>query len=352
MTNLTTVSEGLASLWRTAGELELEMQSLPDGIDAAEGRRFLLRMMAASVDTFVEHGDTDCPAFEHAESPTRKMFADCPDTDYMRAPISMADGHTYRVWGKIPTGTLYLGVLLYGKGGRIGHRLTDEQLTLGPSGEFELQIGKEEQDGDWLRADGDETAVIVRQYYGDRQNEAPAELNIELVGKQPPPRPLADAALADSVARAERMLRSIFKRTLQAQKMAKAGAVNQFFEIPGERLFPTPDNKYQAAWFQVDEGQRLIVSGTLPTTRYFGLTLYNAWLESLDYKRHRVSLNHRQLKCTGDGHFEVCISNEDPSLANWLDAAGHRQGYVIARSLLPQGAPPLLKLTVQPASAS
>ena len=66
---------------------------LPADIDAVEGRRFLLRMLSASVDTFVEHADADHPRFEHAESAYRKMFADCPDADKLaiQAQQSLGD---------------------------------------------------------------------------------------------------------------------------------------------------------------------------------------------------------------------------------------------------------------------
>ena len=73
------LSDNLASLLSTAKDLEQKMDT--SGLEAVEGRRFLLRMLAASVESFVENNDFDRPAFTHALSPSRKMFADCPDTD-------------------------------------------------------------------------------------------------------------------------------------------------------------------------------------------------------------------------------------------------------------------------------
>ena len=113
---VTKVSEAIDSLFATAKELERQIR-LPADIDAVEGRRFLLRMLSASVDTFVEFDDADHPHFEHAESHHRKMFADCPDADYLRAPLKLGDGRVYHIEGQVPAGTTYIGVLLYGKGG-------------------------------------------------------------------------------------------------------------------------------------------------------------------------------------------------------------------------------------------
>lgn len=181
-------SQALAALLKTTRELDEAIAASSLGLDAAEGQRFLLRMLAASVDTYVEQEDADRPAFHHAETPTRKMFADCPDTDYFRAPIRLGPGRVYRLWGRVPRNALYVGVLLYGRGGRIGARLTDRELGLDRDGRFEVRIATDAQPGTWLRGAGDESAVLVRQYFCDRAEEPPIEVEIELVGETPPPR--------------------------------------------------------------------------------------------------------------------------------------------------------------------
>ena len=341
------VSDALAALWRTAAELEAELR-LPLDIDAVEARRFLLRMIAASVDTFVEQNDPDRPEFAHAEGPTRKMFADCPDADYLRAPIHIAPGRAYRVTGRIPAGTLYVGALLYGKGGRIGAHLDDRAIPLDADRRFRLTIAMDAPaDGSpWLAATGDENAVIVRQYYGDRARQPPVELSIALVGDPAPPAPLAAASLADGIERANRMVRAVFQRTFQAHKVASAMALNQFIEVPAEQLFPTPDNVYRAAWYRLGNDQVMRVRGRRPAARYFSLCLYNAALESLDYRRHTICLNHEQIEFAADGTFELVIGRRALGHPNWLDVAGHGAGYVIARWLLPEGDVPQLEAQV------
>jgi hypothetical protein len=257
----------LTPLWHTAAELERQIETHVSGLDLLEGKRFLLRMLAASVETYVEHGDAERPAFHHAVSPTRKMFADCPDTDYLRAPIAVGPGRCYRVWGRIPEGTLYVGVLLYGKGGRVGNRLADTDLQLDSHGRFELFVSTDPQSGTWLAADGDETAVLVRQYFTDRNAQPPMELHVELVGAAEASSRPAVERLPEQLTRAERMLRSVFKRTLHAHQMIQAGPANRFLDIPGERLFPTPDNKYRAARFQLDDSSQHVPCGAISAGR-------------------------------------------------------------------------------------
>jgi hypothetical protein len=314
-------------------------------LEAVEGRRFLLRILAASVESFVENNDVDRPIFEQAESPSRKMFADCPDTDYLSAPINMGEGRTYRLSGRFPPGTLYVGFLLYGRGGRIGNHLSDQELTLDSDGGFEVLISTEHQSGNWLRADGDETLVMVRQYFSNRATQAPIDLSIEFLGEARPPAPLDANSLARQVGGAERMLKAVFERTLFAHQMASSAGSNIIIKIPEDRLFPTPDNTYLIARFRLDGEQRLVLRGKLPVARYFSVTLYNAWLESYDYQRHQISLNHDQIECDADGSFSITIASKQVDGPNQLDTAGHDEGYVVVRALLLDGDMPTFELT-------
>ena len=99
----------------------------------------------------------------------------------------------------------------------------------------------------------------------------------------------------------------------------------------------------------MDAGGRVRVRGRIPRARYFSISLCNAWLESLDYRHHQVALNQRQIVLEPDGGFEITLADDDPGKANWLDTAGHRQGYVLARALLLEEEMPELKLEVVPA---
>ena len=339
------LSDNLASLFDAAKDLEQAMDT--SGLEAIEGRRFLLRMLAASVEGFVENTDVDRPVFMHAESPWRKMFGDCPDTDYLNAPIDTTGGRVYRLSGRIPPGTLYVGILLYGRGGRIGNRLADSDLAIDDDGNFEVLISTGQQPGDWLEADGDETLLMVRQYYADRDAEPPIELTVEYVGEKKPPVPLEAESFAWQVGMAERMLKAVFQRTLAAHQMAGNVGPNIVIRIPEDSLFPTPDNIYRVARYQLQEGGRLVLKGKLPSARYFSVTLYNRWLESYDYLRHRISLNHAQLECDANGSFEITIADKAAVQANQLDAAGHPEGYVVIRALLLDGEMPEFSLVTQ-----
>jgi len=332
------VSDSLGALLQSAQTLEQGL-TVGSDLDAVEGRRFLLRMLAASVDLFVEAGDPDHPELHHAEGPTRKMFADNPDADYWRAPIRLDDGRAYELTGRLPPDATYLGVLLYGRGGRVGARIADRDLPRDADGRFRLRIAADPQAD--LVGGGDETAVFVRQYFHDRARQAPAELAIRCV---PPPAasaPLGPERLAHDLERARRNLEAVFTRTLAAQRLASTTALNRFIPIDGEQLFPTPDNRYLVCWYRLGPDQRLIVRGQLPTARYTSFTLYNHWMESLDYRRARISRNDRQLAVDSDGRFTLVVAHGPHAHPNALDTTGHLAGYLLVRVLLPEGDIPL-----------
>ena len=102
-----------------------------------------------------------------------------------------------------------------------------------------------------------------------------------------------------------------------------------------------------AADREVAQGRRAFAGGVVDYHRQRKhRPLYNAWLESLDYERHRICLNHAQIQTREDGSFEVCVAPRDPGRPNWLDTAGHSAGYLVARSLLPEGDLPPLEIEV------
>jgi hypothetical protein len=326
---IASVSTAISALFDSARRLEQDLR-MPADLDNVEGRRFLLRMLAQSVDLFVEEGDADRPRFHHAEGPTRKMFADNPDADYWRAPIRLGGGRRYLLRGRVPPGTAYVGVLLYRKGGQVGNHRHDRDFVQA-DGTFSLTLSAD--DSAELRGHGDEIAVMVRQYFTDRAREAPITLEITLEGA-PPPESLDPHALARQLDRARRNLEVVFERTLGTWKMASVGLLNRFTIMEGAALFPTPDNTYAACWYRFGEDQLMFVHGRLGRSRYWSFCLYNAFMESLEYRDHRVSLNHTQLVCDADGNYEICLAHRDPGHPNWVDTTGHHAGYALIRVLL------------------
>ena len=171
-------------------------------------------------------------------------------------------------------------------------------------------------------------------------------MQIELLGERAEPAALDPHQLARQLDLSRRMLESVFKRTLGAYTMVSSVALNSFVDVPGDQLFPTPDNRYRVCWYRFGRDQVMLVRGRMPKARYVGFSLCNLWMESLDYQRHRVLLNHSQVAQDSDGNFELCLAHHDPGHPNWLDTAGHAAGYLLVRHLLLDGPPADLQIQV------
>lgn len=103
-----------------------------------------------------------------------------------------------------------------------------------------------------LRGDGDEIAVIVRQYFADRTKEVPLTLNIMRVDANAPKllRHFLDRNFfAEGARRALANLEFTMENTLRAHNGISMLSFNHFVNGNGTNLFPTLDNRYMVAYF-------------------------------------------------------------------------------------------------------
>ena len=96
---------------------------------------------------------------------------------------------------------------------------------------------------------------------------------------------------------------------------------NRFAEVmPGAAaIFRDPDIHFHAAYFELAEDEALVVEVRPPRCDYWMFVLSNHWLETLDYTRHRITLNHHTAKLEPDGSLQLIVAARDPGHPNWLD---------------------------------
>ena len=104
-----------------------------------------------------------------------------------------------------------------------------------------------------------------------------------------------------------------------------------------DSLFPTPDNEYVGGWYKLEEDEALVMEGRAPECAYWSVQLCSRWLESRDFVNRQIILNHSQIKLETGGRFRIVVAHRDFGEVNQLDTAGHREGGVIFRWLLPIG---------------
>lgn len=332
---------------RTVGHQAIE--SAPNDIERLDGLRFVLRQLAYREEQFIEFPRGTTPEFFDPESPTRKLFADCPDTIYRQ--FNITDGGVYRLTGTRGASP-YISFTAYRTGiaDRVVADLHDGQLDITPNGTFELTIGGPEQTSNWLDTSGDGNPaafVIIREYCHDRVNGTHATFEIEQLAPALSHRAELDldtfttalgiiglglAFSNDATVKLSEQLR------LRPNQMNEAAA-DLVSEMAG-----TPHNHYQLCYVQLGEHQAVELELDPPACRYWSVHLNNWWLESPEFRDGQsVCINDSQAERDPDGVIRIRVGPDDPGGGNWLDTKGRRETILLARYLLPEGElPPIV----------
>jgi len=318
---------------KEAGRVIRSEKAPKDAFDQAEGYRYLTRLLRGGLESFLEFRDPMFPQLRCGAHETIKLGADNPDNRYESAPINPA--YDYRITGT--RGTVdYLGISSiinrYAVDGTMkvtGH-IDHRQMDIGPNGEIEIILSKEEKAGNWLPLGESSNSITVRQTFQDRVNEKPAELKIERVGAtEDRPEPLT----------AEKLVRG-----LQGAAMFVHGSAKMFEDwaesfLPILNDLPPADQDYcqsiggdpnifyfHSAW-QLEEDEVFIIEAPdIPECQTWNFQLDNWWMESLDYRYHNIHVNKHTAHYEPDGSVRVVVSHTDPGVPNWIETAGHRMG--------------------------
>lgn len=318
-------------------------------VDRAEGFRYLTRLTRLAFKLALEHGDPAAPQLVPYMGETQKFGIDNPDQDYLWARIG--GGHRYRLAGT--RGSVgYLGIGIYaGSAGRGGRRtvahLHGEDLRVDAEGRFELLLGPEPgpEGAHFVALPEDTTTLIVRQTFGDRTREAPAQLTLACLDREGPPPPVDPARVAKALDRAASQIRgslTMFKQ-LAARWAEQPNVLHPTDRKMAEQSFGDPDLVYCGGYWRVAPGEALVLDFTPPPCRWWGFVLCNVWAESLEFRYRPVCVNGVNARRRADGSVRLIVAHEDPGLpdANWIDPEGHREGTLCLRWLLVEGEAPL-----------
>lgn len=323
-------------LLAAAGDVILADGNPSDPLDRAEGFRMLTRLLRGSLESTLEWGDPDRPHLICTCHETIKIVAENPDNLYLGT--SMSGRHAYRIWGTrgearwLSFNTFAGGG--FGSGGRgTGTTLHEHELTVEPDGTFELVCSVEPRPGNWLRLEPDTRSLTIRQTFTDKAGQTPAELHIERLGDDgTPPPPLDPVHLHRSLLTAGHYVAAIAEIGASwARRQAEFPNTFANAQLDDTRAFKDPQITWHQAYFELEDDEALVVEFTPPPCDYWMIGLHNHWMETLDYRYHRVVLNDRSAHVEPDGSVRCVIAHRDPGVPNWLDTAGHRRGTVGVR---------------------
>ena len=316
---------------KSAGDTILRAGSPDDPLDRAEGYRYLTRLTRLALEKFVENDDPLVPRFYRLSHETAKIGCDNPDSSYMNAVVS--GDHGYRIRGRRGS-VSYLSFAAYfgdyNKGGRSGCSgcLESQELTIDADGSFEIIASVDPQPGNWLPLDPEATMLIVRQNRLDKQNETLAELSIERIGAGEAPRPLTPEWLAPRLGAAAGYVvgtASLFADWAEGFRRFP-NELRPLDEAVKQAAHGDPNIFFYMGYWQLGPDEALVIEAVPPACDYWNFQLNNHWMESLDYRYHRVDYNKHSARLEDDGSVRLVVAQRDPGVANWVDTAGHERG--------------------------
>jgi hypothetical protein len=333
---------------KAAGERVFKDHNPASGRQRADAFRFLTQNLGQAFDLALETKDTRFPAIHTFCNPTRKLGGDCADFLYQQAWI---DGRsTYRIVGERGTAR-FLNITVQGprpEGAGVLHEpfgdvpeanLFGAQLITAPDGTFEIYLGGQRRDPNWLATTDGSRKLFIRQGF-DSWDEQPARMRIERVGMDAPkplPTPSSMIAAMDwaggfitglmedwpefafHYGGVEGENPNRFPPALATGSDMKRGraAVNMHWVLADDEALVIEFDAHDGLWMFTNMG---------------------VFFNSMDYLYRPVSYTPSRTAVDGDGKVRLVLAHDDPGYHNWIDTQGFEQGNVTYRHML-EGVP-------------
>ena len=322
---------------RDAGDLLIESGVPQDDQTQADGLRYLSRMARAALEWYVEFNDPAFPVLYRPAHETIKLGADNPDNLYQKAVI---DGrYEYRLRGT--RGSVDYISMATSRGSYAENFtqvetgfLDGNALTVGADGTFEVVISQKQQTGNWLAVSEDSESLLIRQTFRHRDQETPAEITIERLDRHAAPEPLE---LMTAIAHFEKAT-AFYRNTTRmfadwSQKISQhPNTLPLWDQAFCQMVGGDPNILYYHGHFKLNNEEAMVITlPSVPACQTWNIQVDNYWMESLDYRYHRVCLNQAQASVNDNGSVTLVLTSTDPGCTNWISTAGHSEGTLCFR---------------------
>ena len=364
-----TAGDAFRALLDTLGRIAdwLDEQPLLEQ-ERAEGFRHLSHLLACGLDHHLE-SDPDRPMFTRIVSPFRKVQGDNPDAIYQWTAIDGAK--TYRIHGR-NVGEDYLSFTVHGyepddpNKERVIADVNFTALAHGTDGSYELTVSPDEapegHEGNWLVGAIDARWIVTRHYF-ERPEPAASdphlhlELDIEPVDGPGPAPPWTEESFAERITGVATFVHAKSQGMPSPEEQSPIPFVSRepnvlpppySFRDSGLDVPGAVDAHYSMGPFVLGPDEALVLEGTVTDCAFANVALWNRFMQTLDYRSHRTSLNRTQLELGPGGTYRVVVAHRDPGVPNWLDTEGHMIGIVFWRFFLADENPGPITCTVVP----
>jgi hypothetical protein len=93
-----------------------------------------------------------------------------------------------------------------------------------------------------------------------------------------------------------------------------------------------PNIIYYHGHFRLASDEVMVITlPSIPDCQTWNLQVDNYWMESLDYRYHKIAINRHTAHVNADGSVDLHIAQRDTGHANWLNSGGHIEGTLCFR---------------------
>ena len=312
---------------------EILREGLPDSeLDRAEGYRFLLQRLSASIDEILDVS-TGSPLVTLSSHKVGKWGMDSADAKYAVAYIR-GDG-LYRFYGTLGNAHHIAFQLATSRGGfEVFGSISREEIPVDASGGFELLLSRErpaDWKGAWLELNPRSTELITREYFYDWEHGRTSEFMIERLDGPGNPATISAAEMDTTLSKIPQAFSHYVTKWIPPSLDDRENRVNQLRAPLTSASEGIRGNAYGTGWFRLKPDEALLIELEEPDAHLWSFELGNFWWESLDYVNHASSINGFQAVKSSDGRYRLVIALEDPGVPNWLDPVGHPEGVIVYR---------------------
>jgi hypothetical protein len=350
--------------------------------ERAEGFRYLIRLISAAHQLEMEI-DRRHPTLARMMTPIRKFKGDGTDTLYHEAKLD--ENLSYRA--TIRRGDhLFFSTTVYAHDERDAYYIVDNLIDddmvfedVGGEQVAEIELSAEQPPGatNWVQLKGRKPILFTRQYFPefvdstDEGRYRPALMNIECTSDVEAPDHLSEEELAAGLERVTAFVDdatdvsiglSIFAglNLISYDKTASGQRVDVTHIADGDLILdeardddytpaelaqmidpklvannlPGPGIQYLGAWYKLRDDEAIKITAKDVPCRYWSCQILTRYLESGDFRYHKVGINNRQVKLKDDGSFVIYACHENPGVDNWISTQGYENGHILIRTLL------------------
>jgi len=91
-----------------------------------------------------------------------------------------------------------------------------------------------------------------------------------------------------------------------------------------------PEIQYHHGYYSFAEDECLVIKAKVPKCSYWNFQLENHWMESLDYRHHKIHLNNFSAELE-QGQLVIHVTHSPKDLKNNLITCGHSSGAMLLR---------------------